>query len=157
MRHAKIIFLLSAAVLLSSSALAQTGDWQAVKNLQPGTRISVQGGHSFHNLCIFEHATDEQLVCEHILHGPRGAFLPSERVYERKKIREVRLEHSDAANMATGAAIGGGIGAAVGASAGNGSLTRGGTALLLGTGGALIGGIFGRDFPVAHGKVVYRR
>lgn len=157
MRHTRIIFLVFAAVLLASTALAQTGDWQAVKNLRPGTKISVQGGHSFHNLCIFEHATDEQLVCEHILHGPRGAFIPSERVYERKRIREVRLEHSDAANMATGAAIGGGIGAAVGASAGNGTLTRGGGALLLGAGGALIGGAFGRDFPVAHGKVIYRR
>jgi hypothetical protein len=144
-------------VLPASTASAQTGDWQAVKNLQPGTKISVQGGHSFHNLCIFEHATDEQLVCQHILRGPRGAFIPSERVYERKRLREVRVEHSDAANMATGAAIGGGIGAAIGASAGNGSLTRGGTALLLGTGGAIISGIFGRDFPVAHGKVVYRR
>ena len=157
MKNIEAIFFLSAAVLLASTAPAQTGDWQTVKNLQPGTKISVHSASRFHNLCIFERATDEQLVCEHILHGPRGAFIPSEYVYEREKIREVRLEHSDAANIATGAAIGGGIGAAVGAGNGNGTLTRGGGALLLGTGGAIIGGFIGRDFPVAHGKVVYRR
>ena len=153
MKHTKLILLLSTALLLASTAPAQTGDWQAVKHLQPGTKISVH----FRNLCVFEHATDEQMVCEHTLHGPRGAFFPSERVYERRKIREVRLEHSDTANIATGAAIGGGIGAAIGANASNGTLTRGGSALLLGTGGALIGGIFGRDFPVTHGTVIYRR
>jgi hypothetical protein len=124
MKHIKANFFLSAALLLASASLAQTGDWQAVKNLQPGTKISVRSASLFHNLCIFERATDEQLVCEHILHGPRGAFIPSEHVYERKRIREVRLEHSDAANMATGAAIGGGIGATVDASATSGVLTR---------------------------------
>jgi hypothetical protein len=149
MRQIKAIFFLSAALLLASTSLAQTGNWQAVKNLQPGTKISVRAASPFHNLCIFERATDEQLVCEHILHGPRGAFIPSEYVHERKRIRKVRLEHSDAANMATGAAIG--------ASSSNGSLTRGGGALLLGGVGALVGGIFGRDFPVIHGKVIYRR
>jgi uncharacterized protein YcfJ len=156
MNHTKTISLLLTLPILASMALAQAGDWQAVKHLQPGTRISVQGASPFHLLCVFEHADDEQLVCELIRRGPRGASIPLERVYARKRIREVRLEHSDAANMTTGAAIGGGIGAALGASAGNGN-TRVGGALLLGTGGALIGGFFGRDFPVAHGKVVYRR
>ncbi len=156
MTHIKSFTLAATLLVLASIAVAQTGDWQAVKDLRPGTKISVQYGH-FHNLCIFEQATDEQLACDHVFHGPRGAFTPLERVYERNKIREVRLEHSDRANMATGAAIGGGVGAAIGASSGNGGLTRGGTALLLGTGGAIIGGFFGRDFPVMHGKVVYRR
>jgi hypothetical protein len=85
MKNIKAIFFLSAALLLASTAPAQTGDWQAVKNLQPGTKISVHSAGPFHNLCVFERATDEQLVCEHILHGPRGAFIPSEYVYERKK------------------------------------------------------------------------
>jgi hypothetical protein len=156
MTYIESFTLAAALLLLASIAVAQTGDWQAVKDLRPGTKISVQYGH-FHNLCIFEQATDEQLACDHVFHGPRGAFTPLERVYERNKIREVRLEHSDAANIATGAAIGGGIGAAVGAGNGNGALTRGGGALLLGGIGALIGGTFGRDFPVTHGKVVYRR
>jgi len=72
MKNIDAIFFLSAAVLLASTAPAQTGDWQAVKNLQPGTKISVHSASPFHNLCIFERATDEQLVCEHILHGPAG-------------------------------------------------------------------------------------
>jgi hypothetical protein len=83
--------------------------------------------------------------------------LHPEAVYPRDKIRDVRLEHSDAANVATGAAIGGGIGAAIGASAHNQSLTRPGGALLFGTGGAIIGGFFGKDFPITHGKTIYRR
>lgn len=157
MNRTNNLAVLLTVLLLASIAQAQTGSWQAVEDLQPGTKISVQGTSPFHNVCIFEHATDEQLVCQRIQHGSRRAFSPSERVYERKRIREVRLEHSDVANMATGAAIGGGIGAAVGASAGNGTLTRGGGALLLGGIGALVGGSFGRDFPVTHGKVLYRR
>jgi len=157
MNQSRTISMLLTIPLLTSIALAQTGDWQAVKNLQPGTNISVRTASPFHNLCVFEHATDEQLVCERTPRGPRGAFIPPERVYPRKRIREVRLEHSDAANTAIGAAIGGGIGVAVGASVGNGTLTRGGGTLLLGGIGALVGGAFGRDFPVAHGKVVYRQ
>ena len=94
-------------LLLSSLAPAQTGDWQAVKNLQPGTKISVQSGTRFHILCTFEYATDEQLLCERVLRGPRGPVIPPERTYARAKIREVRFEHSDGTNMATGALIGG--------------------------------------------------
>jgi hypothetical protein len=157
MKPTKTISLLLTLPVLASMALAQAGDWQAVKHLQPGTKISVQGASPFHILCVFEHATDEQLACELIRRGPRGISIPLERIYERTRIREVRLEHSDAANVATGAAIGGGIGVALGASVDNGTLTRGGGALLIGGIGALIGGAFGRDFPVAHGKVVYRR
>ena len=144
-------------LLLSSVAPAQTGDWQAVKNLQPGMTISVQGGTPFHILCVFGNATDAQLTCEHILRGPRGPLIPPERIYTRANIREIRLEHSDKANMATGALIGGSIGAAAGTSVRNGTLTRGGGALLLGGIGALMGGTFNRDFPVTHGKVIYRR
>src|SRR6266851_4436315 len=134
MKHAKPISLVFALFLLTPMASAQTGDWQAVKSLQPDTKISVQYSRPFRGICIFERATDEQLVCEHIMHGPRGLIVPSEYVYERKRIREVRLEHSDTANIATGAVIGGGVGVAIGTSRGS------GTTLLLGTGGALIGG-----------------
>jgi hypothetical protein len=156
MKPIRAIFFLS-ALLLATAATAQTGDWEAVRNLPPGTRISVRDGHPFHNLCIFQRATDDQLFCERILHGLSRGMIPPEAVYPRDKVRDVRLEHSDAANVATGAAIGGGIGAAIGASAHSPSLTRPGGALLLGTGGAIIGGFFGRDFPITHGKVIYRR
>jgi hypothetical protein len=156
MQHTKAIFFLSAVVLLASTAPAQTGDWQAVKNLPPGTRISVKTGHFFANTCFFVSATDDQLVCERrrrMIIPP----VPPEAVYERSRVREVRLEHSEAANTLAGAGIGAGIGAAVGASSNNGTLTRGGGALLLGGIGALIGGSFGSQFPVIHGMVVYRR
>ena len=72
-------------------------------------------------------------------------------------IVEVRREHTDKLNTATGALVGGGVGAAIGATAGNGTLTRGGGALLLGGIGALVGGTFARDFPIKHGTVVYRQ
>jgi hypothetical protein len=156
MKHAKPISLVFALFLLTPIASAQTRDWQAVKSLQPATKISVHSASPFHNLCIFERATDEQLVCEHIMHGPRGLIAPSEYVYERKRIREVRLEHGDATNMAPGVAIGGGVGVAIGASRGSGSLTREGGAFLIGGIGALVGGTFGREFPIIYGKVIYR-
>jgi uncharacterized protein YcfJ len=161
MRHTKTIPFLLAALLLASSALAQTGDWQAVKKLPPGTKISVRAGHLFiRNTCFFLSATDDQLVCERAVHARRRMIvppIPPDAVYERSKIREVRLEHSDTANTLAGAGIGAGIGAALGASSNNGTLTRGGGALLIGALGALVGGSFGREFPVIHGKVVYRR
>jgi hypothetical protein len=139
-------------------AFAQTGNWQAVKQLEPGTKISLQSDHLWlHSTCYFQRATDDQLFCERILRGVSRVLIPPDAVYERKKIREVRLEHSDRSNAATGAVIGGGIGATLGATRGNGTLTPEGGALLLGTTGALIGGAFGRDFPIFHGKVIYRR
>lgn len=160
MRHTRVILSLLAPLLLASLAAAQKGDWQAVKNLPPGTRISVKAEHFLTNTCFFLNATDDQLVCERTLHGRRRMLnqpIPYQAFYERSKVREVRLEHSEALNGLAGAGIGAGIGAAVGASNGNGTLTRGGGALFLGGIGALIGGGFGSAFPVIHGKVVYRR
>ena len=161
MSHTKTMFFLWAAVLLASTAPAQTGDWQAVKRLQPGTRISVRSNHLFiRNMCFFLSATDDQLVCERAVHARRRIILPpipTEAVYERSRVREVRLEHSEAAGTMVGAGIGAGIGAALGTSVNNGTLTRGGSVLLLSGIGALVGGSFGRDFPVVHGRVVYRQ
>jgi hypothetical protein len=132
-----------------------------VKNLQPGTRISVRSDHLFiRNTCFFLSATDDRLVCERAVHNRRSLIippLPREAVYERSRVREVRLERGEAANTMAGAGIGAGVGAALGGSTNNGTLTRGGGALLLGGIGALVGGSFGREFPVIHGKVIYRR
>jgi hypothetical protein len=161
MIYKKTIPFLVAPLLLAASALAQTSGWQAVKNLQPGTRISIRTDHLFiRNTCFFLSATDDQLVCERAVHSRRRMIIPPippEAVYERRRVREVRLERSEAANTMAGAGIGAGIGAALGASSNNGTLTRGGGALLIGGLGALVGGSFGREFPVIHGKVVYRR
>jgi uncharacterized membrane protein len=86
-------------------------------------------------------------------------FIPPEAVYRRKLVREIRLEHSDASNMAVGAAIGGAVGGALGAAGSGGAHPRArvGGGLLVGMGGALVGGFTGRDFPVRHGKVIYRQ
>jgi hypothetical protein len=37
------------------------------------------------------------------------------------------------------------------------TLSSGGAALLLGGGGGIIGGFAGRDFPIFHSKVIYKR
>jgi hypothetical protein len=144
-------------LLFAAGAQAQKGDWQAVKELAPGTTISIKSGHFFGHdpLCIFERATNDRLECELVLRGPSRIFLPSDAVYNRNRILEVRIEHSEDWNVLTGAAIGGGIGATVGAVSFR--YARGPGALLYGLGGAGIGGLLGRDFPVFHGKVIYRR
>ena len=161
MRYKRAIQFLWVPLLLASNVWAQAGDWQAVKNLTPGTRISVRADHAFgRNTCFFLSATDDQLACERIRHArPRLIIppVPSRAVYERSRVREVRLEHSEAANLMAGAGIGAGVGAAVGATANNGTVTRGGGAILLGAIGALVGGSMASEFPVIHGKVVYRR
>lgn len=160
MRHLKSYRLLSAFLLLGTYAQAQNGDWQAIKELAPGTPISVKYGRFWvHNRCIFESATDDVLVCERVLYGTARLYIPPEAVYRRKLIQEVRLEHSDASNIAVGALIGGGVGAALGAT-GSGDRSvraRADLGFLVGSGGAALGGLIGRDFPIRHGKVIYRR
>ncbi len=160
MRQLRIINLLLALFVLASNAQAQKGDWRAVKQLAPGTPISVKYGRFFvHDRCIFQSATDDVLVCERILYGTSRIFIPPEAVYRRKLVREIRLEHSDASNAAVGAAIGGSIGAALGAAAPSNASARArlSAGLLVGTGGALVGAFVGRDFPIRHREVVYRQ
>ena len=150
-----LLFLLS-----GSAACAQLRDWKVVKQLAPGTPISVKyGSFWLHNRCLFESANEDVLVCERVLYGTSRLFIPPEAVYRRNLVREIRLEHSDASNIAVGAAIGGAVGGALGA-AGSGDTraqARAGAGLLVGLGGAAIGGFIGRDFPIRHGKVIYRR
>jgi len=158
MRQTRISYWQLAAFLLCAWGLhAQKGDWQAVKVLPPGTTISVKTGHFFGHdpLCVVARVTDERLVCELLVHGPTRIFMPSEAVYDRKRILDVRVEHSEETNVLTGAAIGGGLGAGLGAARSR--TARGAGALLYGLGGAGIGGLLGRDFPVFHGRVIYRR
>ena len=155
MRKLQLVVPLLAILFSVPAARAQKGDWHAVQNLQPGTRISVKTLVPL--MCFFESATDDELVCSIHRRGPIPTF-SSVRRYDRRRVREVRLEYSEAADTALGAAVGGGAGAIVGAAAGgNGTITRGGGALLLGGIGAIIGGAFGRDFPLAHGRVIYKR
>jgi hypothetical protein len=150
----KIVSLLFVVLIFASSGRAQTGDWQAVENLRPGTRISVKARHRIR--CIFQRASQDELACER----PDRLYrtLSSEIVFDRQSVREVRLERSDEANGAVGAAIGAGAGAgaAAGASNGNGTSTREGGAVLLGGIGAIAGWFIGAQFHVLHGKCIYR-
>jgi hypothetical protein len=147
----KIVSLLFVVLIFASSGRAQTGDWQAVENLRPGTRISVKARHRVG--CVFQRATEDELACRRLY---RSLRLSSEIVFDRQSVREVRLERSDEANGAVVAAIGAGAGAAVGASNGSGTSTREGGAILLGGIGAIVGWFIGNEFHVLRGKSIYR-
>jgi hypothetical protein len=138
----------------AAQARKPAGDWQIVKNLAPGTRISVKS--KFRDLCVFESATDNTLVCEPALLGT-AITNPIPFRFKRTRVREVRLEFSDSENGVLGAIVGGGIGAILGAIGGGQTYSRGGSALVIGGLGALVGSVVARNFPIRHGAVIYRR
>src|SRR5258708_31226852 len=119
----KIIPILFAPLLIVSSAMSQTADWEAVQALRSGTKIKVtlKHGPTFGH-CFFDQASDDQLICI------SGRWPLSRRnVYLRDDIKAVYLTHN-------GPAIGFGVGAAAGAVPGAAGdpvpgLGRGGTAL----------------------------
>jgi hypothetical protein len=154
MRRIRLIQPLLALLLCAWNAQAQTGTWQAVESVRPGSVISVRA--RYHIKCIFRSATDDVLICDSVRRG-LIRLGPPEVTLDRKSVREVRLERSRGANELAGAAIGAGAGLAIGASAGNGTLTRGGGALLLGGIGGIIGGFVGRDFSILPGKIICQR
>lgn len=136
-----------------TNCLGQITDWKAVQQIAPGTRISVKT--RFRTLCDFVQASSDTLTC---LPAHQSIGLGRQALrFERSKIRDLRFEHSDGVNMVVGGAVGAGTGAAIGAIAGGRGYSREGTALLLGSIGGLIGGSMGQEFPIAHGKEVYRR
>jgi hypothetical protein len=142
---------------MTSMAIAQTGDWDAVESLPPETKIHVTLKHRrVFGHCRFQQASDDQLTCR--IRRPLPTFgtpFPSiELVYRRDEIRAVYITHH-------GAAIGAGVGAGSGAIIGTArdpvpGLGRGGTALInaviLGGVGMAIGAILD---PFCHGKAVY--
>lgn len=140
-------------LMYTSSAQAQTGEWQAVQNLRPGTLLSIKASHRVK--CIFQGATQNELTCQRFY---REIRVPSAQiVLDRQSIREVRLERSDEANGTVAAMIGAGAGAAAGASTGNGTSSREGRSLLIGGIGAIAGWFFGRDFHILQGKIIYKK
>lgn len=137
-------FLLSAFLFLSNCQ-AQTGDWQAVQDIPPGSLISVKTQFGT-TRCAFQVAGDAELYCD------AGTF-------HRQSIRRVRLERPNV-SAALGAVIGAGIGVGVGVAATNNSRdaeTRvydpAGLAIL----GGIVCGVIMHRIPVVHGKVVYQR
>ena len=137
----------------ASACFGQNSSWQSVQEIVPGTRISVKT--RLRTLCDFLQATSDALIC--LPAHPSPILGRRELRFERSKVREVRLEHSDALNMLIGGSVGAGAGALTGVVAGDRGYTKEGRALLLGAIGGLLGGTFGQEFPIHHGKKVYRR
>ena len=154
----KIFSLLLVLLMFESSALAQTGDWQAVRSLQPGVKLLVKAQHRY--LCYLEGAMEDELICR--VHAPRSFRLVSVSI-PRSEIQEVRKLPNP--NQAKDAWIGAGIGAGAGAiSAGTGSKSAPGANAFFGAlAGAGLGALVGATVPILqvvffrHGKLVYRR
>lgn len=140
-------------LLFSSNTQAQTGEWQAVQSLRPGTRIRVKTLHPVQ--CVFQRATEDELTCERFYRVIQPPL--SEVVFDRRSIREVRIETSDEANGTVGALIGAGAGIAIGVSTVKTSNEREGRSLLLGSVGAIIGWFFAHDFHIVHARIIYKR
>jgi hypothetical protein len=141
--------------ILAGTGLAKSpvGDWQAVQQDIPrGWQITVVTSFTFP--CIFEQADKDELVCQALQRNRRDSEA-GEIHLRRNRIREIRAERRDGADMLAGAAGGGGLGAVLGAVLVAGG--RGPSAYLLGLGGASIGAHSGRDLHILHGKVIYRR
>jgi hypothetical protein len=151
MTYKKIIPFLLAPLLIASSAMSQTTDWEAVQALRSGTKIKVtlKSGPTF-GPCFMDGASDDQLFCT-----TRGGLLSRRKVYLQDDIKAVYLTHN---GPVIGLAVGAGAGAVIGA-AGDPipGLGRSGTALLdaglLGGLGAFFGMVLD---PFFHGRAVYR-
>jgi hypothetical protein len=152
----QIIFSLLVVLLIGSNAQARTGDWQAVKNLQPGARIMVKTQHR--HPCIFVSATEDELFCDVPRHWRIG--LPAGMTFSRREIHEVRTMPNQAKDAWIGAGIGAGAGAVI---AGTGSRTYPGVnAFFGGLAGAGPGALVGAMVPIFQlafhggGKLIYR-
>ncbi len=155
-RKRQIISSMVVALFFGFTARAQTGDWQAVQNLKPGSYILVKAQRRYR--CSVERATDDELICEG--HLPRSLRVSTLRI-PRSEIHEVRRLPQP--NQAKDAWIGAGIGAGAGAiTAGTGSRTyKGVNAFFGGLAGAGLGALVGATVPVfqvifQRGKLIYK-
>lgn len=147
-RKRQAISSILVGLLFSSNAHAQTGDWRAVQDLNPGSHILVKAQRRY--LCSVEGATDDELICEV---GQRRTLRTSTIRIPRSDIREIRV----LPNQAKDAWIGAGIGAGAGAiAAGTGNRTdKGFYAFFGGLAGAGIGALVGATVPIF--QVIFRR
>jgi len=113
-RAIEIVCPLPAGLILVPAAQGQAGDWRAVENLAPGSRISVK--IRFHMLCDFRRATEADARSRT---NPARPILGSTRNHLRPKTHpRSPFGACDDANTAVGTTVG----AAVGAGVGNSSL-----------------------------------
>ncbi len=147
MTYTKIIPFLLALLLIASSAMSQTADWEAVQALRSGTKIKVtlKHGPTFGH-CFFNGASDDQLVC-----SSRGGLLSRRKVYLRDDVKAVYLTHN---GPAIGLGVGAGAGAIIGAT---GSSCCHAANALLGAGALGLVGWFSGTVadPFFHGRAVY--
>ena len=128
------------------------GDWETVmQDIPSGWQITVVTSLTFP--CIFKRATDQDLVCQ--LFDTERRNHESEVHIRRERIREIRVEKREGANMLAGAVSLGVAGAGLGALAtGN---SKAAPAYALGLVGGALGASKGRRLHILHGKVIYRR
>lgn len=138
------------------------GDWNIVKSLTPGTRISVKTQHRYR--CSVEDVTDDELYCEE--HVPRSYRMITLAI-RRSEIHEIRTAPHP--NQTRDAWIGAGIGTGAGAIAAgtmaaeaNGRNYPGFHAFVGGLGGAAGGALVGSTVPIfqvlfQRGKIIYKR
>ena len=162
MRHKLVLPIALFVVSIVPAAQARTGRWRDVMRLPSGTPISVQPTNAQRVTCLFLNATKTRLFCQIIVQAPFPYIIRTDRAYrlefDRRIVREVRLEHSDATNSLIGVGIGAGVGAALGAAGGNQTAAeRKGSAVIFGMFGALIGGVIGKNFPLFHRNVIFKR
>jgi hypothetical protein len=148
-----LLLLTSLLASFASFALAKSpvGDWQSVEDLPTGWQITVVTTFTFP--CIFEKASDDELICGQL---DRHAHVSdTDEIHVRRGvIREIRVEKRNGANSLAAAGLGGGLGAGFGAIAIAGA--RGPAAYLLGTLGAMTAARTGNDTHLLRGKVIYR-
>jgi hypothetical protein len=149
----RLLSLTLVLVTFVSSAQAQAGNWQDVKDLYPGP-IFVEVGHRVPIRCIFQHATDTTLFCERTYRTPFSE--PDQIMFDRMEIHRITYQYYRGGNALKGGLIGAGIGAAAGA-AGKDAGNRIGNAVLGGALGALFGSFIGGNWQTLHTQVVYQK
>jgi hypothetical protein len=152
MRTLTTLILMTSLLTATAFAKGPVGDWQTVQQDIPhGWQITVVTSFTFP--CIFQQANADELVCEPLQH--RWGSESRDIHVRRDRIREIRVERREGANMLAGAGGGAVAGALLGTVLVAGA--RGPAAFLLGTGGAGMGASTGRGLHILHGKVIYRR
>ncbi len=153
MRRILSLVLMILTTTAFSLARSPIGDWQAVREDIPhGWGIEVVTSMTFP--CLFDRATADELICTPIQRARSDSDAGSIHL-RRDRVREIRVEKRDGANLLAGAVGGGGLGSVLGALLVAGA--RGPSAYMFGLGGASIGARSGRNLHILHGKVIYRR
>jgi hypothetical protein len=149
MRGRSIVCLLLSVGVFVSSSHAQTGDWQAVKDIPLGSYIVVKSVPTSTG-CYFVNATDTELFCDQ-----RGLRID----FHRQNIRQVRLDHPQK-SLAVGTLVGIGAGIGIGVAVGiksNDAETKVYAPIAFGALFGAVSGLIMGKLVVVHGKVVYRR